>query len=373
MPQIGEIRHGQTESVQWDGGRWVPIGGSTSSTSSNSPSLLDYIPGVRDVVNLPSNLVKGVSAIPGVVSGLANNPSATVKGFVQGASDAATPDRVGLLSLLLGGAGLPAVLAAGGGEAGAKIGQAVTDSPNKPKTFGDAATQVGEAAAVPAIPATFNKATQVVKSAVPSVSGTGLTGAAIGGYEGYKRGGLLGGAEGAVTGYYLGNKASKLEQILGALKDKEGTSAATEAQIAADAPPETESTAQETMRKAKGVEIPTEPTGGWGSSNITAPAQSYAPGNTSEGVQRGLADVRAAQAPRAIRQEAANPSYSRPSVPYSTEAVDYLQSTTPEPPGGWDAWNAANVIGRDRTTGSAASFTDVANRFRLAQQGLSGQ
>lgn len=265
MPQLGEERHGATESVRWDGSRWQPIP-QPSSSSSPVSTLLSYIPGLRDVANLPSNLVKGAQAIPDVARGLIHNPGATTQGFVQGASDAATPDRVGLLALLTGGATLPAAAAAMGGESLAKAGQVASGSPNAPKSFPSAALDVAEAGAVPAIPAGINRGVRAVRAVAPNVSGGGVTGALLGGYEGYKRGGVLGALEGGATGYFLGNKASKLGKIIDSLGEKEG---APNVSVTDEGAPPSNVIDQEPaqLRPARfSTEVPTQPEGGWGAS-----------------------------------------------------------------------------------------------------------
>ena len=206
MPQNGEIRHGATESVQWDGSRWTPLT-NKQPTVDNPASFgwLDAVPGLRDVLNLPMNAVKGAGALPDVARGLINQPGATLKGFAAGASEAATPGRIGLLALLTGGATLPAALGAAGGEAIAQGTRVATDAPNAPRSFPEAAGNVAEAASVPALAGTI----KAVPSAVERLGGTRnvagrVLGAGFGGYEGYHYGGLPGMVAGAVGGGSLG-------------------------------------------------------------------------------------------------------------------------------------------------------------------------
>lgn len=195
MPDQGEIRHGATETVQWDGARWntVPTGGERS--------WLDSVPGLRDVAALPSNVVAGAKALPGVMRGLAHEPSATLRGFTQGASEAATPDRVGLLALLTAGATVPAALAAAGGEGLVQGARVATDATNKPESLSDAAGQSLMAGSVPLSAA----AVKAVPGAVERMGGTKnvatrVLGAGFGGYEGYRYGGIPGAVLGAVAG-----------------------------------------------------------------------------------------------------------------------------------------------------------------------------
>lgn len=229
MPQQGEIRHGQTEDVVWDGSRWNPVAPDRVDKPA-SVGLLNYVPGLRDMLNLPANAIKGAEALPDVASGLVHNPGATLKGFVKGTSEAATPGRVGLLALLTGGATLPAALGAAGGEALAQGGRLATDAPNAAESFPEAAGNVAEAASVPAIAAGL----QALPGAVERMGGTralasrGL-GTLYGGYEGYKRGGVLGAVGGAVAGGVTGDVLSgnsRTLQVLRSVLGKDGAAPA---------------------------------------------------------------------------------------------------------------------------------------------------
>lgn len=195
MPAQGEIRRGATESVQWDGTRWAPVPVQPSS-------WLDSVPGLRDIAALPSNLFAGAKALPDVARGLVHEPAETLKGFAQGASEAATPDRVGLLSLLTAGATVPAALAAAGGETAVQATRLATDAQNQPQSLPDAAGEVATAAAIPLSAA----ALKAVPGAVERMGGsrnvaTRTIGAGFGGYEGYRYGGIPGAVLGAVAGF----------------------------------------------------------------------------------------------------------------------------------------------------------------------------
>lgn len=207
MPQKGDEQHGATEHLRWDGHRWNPIEAPKPATVDNPRSfgVLDYIPGLRDALNIPENLVKGAQALPDVARGLYNEPAATLKGFAGGASEAATPGRVGLLALLTGGATVPAALAAAGGESLAQAGRVATDAPNAPQSFPEAVGNVAEAASVPGVAAGL----KAVPEAVQSLGGTRkvagrVLGAGLGGYEGYRYGGIPGAIAGAAGGGALG-------------------------------------------------------------------------------------------------------------------------------------------------------------------------
>ncbi len=193
----------------------------------DKPSIPIGIPGVEDVVNLPSNLVKGAKALPDVLRNFFTHPKETAKGFVQGASEAATPGRTGLLALLSGGATLPATLAAAGGQAAAEGARVATDAPNAPHSLGDAALDVAGAASTPglaaAVPAGLAKAGGAAKFIKRGLGG------ALGGYEGYKYGGVPGGVVGALGGAAVGGGDVRLPGRLAPLSDfLAGDSAAAE-------------------------------------------------------------------------------------------------------------------------------------------------
>lgn len=216
MPQKGEIRRGATESGQWDGSQWIPLEASKPASVDNPRSFgwLDAVPGLRDALNIPENLVKGAQALPDVARGLVHEPGATLKGFAQGTSEAATPGRVGLLALLTGGATVPAALAAAGGESIAQGTRVATDAPNAPQSFPEAAGNVLEAAAVPGVAAGL----KAVPGAVESMGGTRkvagrVLGAGLGGYEGYKYGGISGAIAGAAGGGALGGGSLKMRAL----------------------------------------------------------------------------------------------------------------------------------------------------------------
>jgi hypothetical protein len=209
MP-VTRVINGQPHT--WDGQQWQSQGGATPSVDNPvSFGAADYVPGARDVLNLPVNAVKGIQALPDVLRGFLHEPAATLKGFAQGASEAATPQRVGLLGLLTGGATLPAALGAAGGEAVAQGVRAATDAPNKPTSLTDAATQTAEAGAVPglaaAVPGIANNAGTIGRAALR------VGGAGIGGYEGYKYGGPVGAVGGAIAGGSLAGGGSRMRGL----------------------------------------------------------------------------------------------------------------------------------------------------------------
>ena len=205
MPQQGETRTANGETRAWSGTRWEPVAAPQTVDQPKSFGALDYVPGLRDILNIPSNVVKGAQALPDVARGLIHEPGATLKGFGEGVSEAATPGRVGLLALLTGGATIPAALGAAGGESLAQAGRVATDAPNAPQSFPEAAGNVLEAASVPAVAAGL----KAVPGAVESLGGTRkvagrVLGAGLGGYEGYRYGGIPGAIAGAVGGGAVG-------------------------------------------------------------------------------------------------------------------------------------------------------------------------
>ena len=318
MPQKGEVRHGATESGQWDGSRWVPL---DKSTVDNPASFgwLDAVPGLRDVLNLPMNAVKGAGALPDVARGLINQPGATLKGFAGGASEAATPGRLGLLALLTGGATLPAALAAGGGEALAQGTRVATDAPNAPRSLPEAAGNVAEAASVPALAG----AIKAVPGAVERLGGTRnvagrVLGAGFGGYEGYRYGGIPGAIAGAVGGGSLGGTGGGSRAMRG-LRAVIGGGAADEAagaEASNVSPPGVDRYLPNRSGVPRSREVPgfSMPTGG------TAAAEPPLPRSVMSEVDRympnsgGMAPVASpVQRPRVgLTGDAAPPPYSGP-------------------------------------------------------------
>ena len=195
--------------------------------SVDKPAIPIGIPGVEDVVNLPSNLVKGAKALPDVLRNFFTHPKETAKGFVQGASEAATPGRTGLLALLTGGANLPATLAAAGAQAGVEGTRVATDAPNAPRSFGDAALDTAGAASIPGLAAAEGPllakaggAARLIKRGVGGV---------LGAYEGNKYGGIPGAIVGGIGGAAVGGGDVRLPGRLAPLSDfLAGDSAATE-------------------------------------------------------------------------------------------------------------------------------------------------
>lgn len=113
-------------------------------------------------------------------------------------------------------------------------------------------------------------------------------------------------------------------------------------------------------------EVATAPESGWGSPETYTRSTTPSTDLSNSPAMQGL---RGSTTSYSMRQEAAAPSYDRPSVPYSSEAVDWLQAHTPQQP--IQDFINNEVIGRDRTTGlTEDNLADVANRARLARQGL---
>jgi len=244
MPDRGEVRSAGGETRQWDGSRWQPVTSESPSPPVDKPisfGALDYVPGLRDILNLPANVVKGAEATPDIVRGLVHEPASTLKGFVQGASEAATPGRVGLLSLLTGGATLPATLAAAGGEALAQGGRVATNAANAPQSLSDAAGDIAEAASIPAVAAGLKAVPETVQrlGGTKKVAGRVL-GAGIGGYEGYKYGGIPGAIAGAAGGGALGGVAGGGPRTLRVLRAILGPEGAVNAAETAAEPVEAE-------------------------------------------------------------------------------------------------------------------------------------
>lgn len=236
MPQPGEIRTNPRtgETRQWDGTQFQPYSSNANTAplpSTDHPAIsLGGIPGVEDIANLPSNLVKGARALPDVMRNLFSHPGATAKGFVQGASEAATPGRLGLLALLTAGANVPSALAAAGGQAVADTARVATHASNAPQSFPEAATDVALAGAAPALGAGESALATRVGGQARLVKGA--VGAGVGGYEGYKYGGVPGLLGGAVGGAALGGGKVRLPGRFGVLSDMLGGTAS-EADVAA--------------------------------------------------------------------------------------------------------------------------------------------
>lgn len=211
MPQVGERKTIGDVTGEWDGQTWRQV--ETAAPSSHfdpnaepSYGLLDYIPGFKDTLNLPINAIRGAQAIPDVVRGLKNHPLDTLKGFLQGASEATTPARAGTLALLTGGASLPAAGWAVAGNTAAQGVKAATGSAKAPHSIPQALLEDAEAAAIPAIPAGVGKASTALRLSAKAAGGG--TGAVLGGLEGYRRGGVPGAVEGAVLGGTFGTALS---------------------------------------------------------------------------------------------------------------------------------------------------------------------
>lgn len=154
----------------------------------------------------------------GYQPGLNTSPlHASLEGFLSGAAEGATSPSgkaaIGGASALLGPAGVPV---AAGAEALAQALGVHYGNENAPASFPEAAGNVGEAAAAPAISAATTAAAPIVARELAKVpkAVTGLGGAAIGGYTGYKRGGIPGAVEGALAGGAMGAAVPKSLQAL---------------------------------------------------------------------------------------------------------------------------------------------------------------
>jgi hypothetical protein len=212
----------------------------------HTPGWTDWIPGFNDVVNLAPNLIEGAKALPGAMHNLflepdkTGIPNQTIRGGVQGASEAATPGRTGLLALLTGGATLPATLGAAGAQAAVEGARYLSGAENAPTSPMDAITDIGEAALVPGAPAAIGKYAPKVAAMLPTNlrPGNRTKGAVLGGLVGYRHGGLvtgpgmLGGIEGALEGGLIGNRLTK-SNVLGGLAEAAGLGAEKEEGAAA--------------------------------------------------------------------------------------------------------------------------------------------
>lgn len=233
MPQVGETKTIDGVTGQWTGTTWrrqqpaAPPLPSVDRPTISHP-LLDMIPGLSDTLNLPFNLYKGAVAAPDVMRGLVNHPLDTLKGFLEGSSEAATPMRTGTLALLTGGATLPAALGAAGAQSGVEALRGATGAPNAATSFPQAASRVIGAAAVPGLPAGIGAGARKVARVAPSLINEktpGVIGAGLGGYEGYKRGGITGAVEGATLGGVLGSKLKVPQWLEGLLGGAEAEAA----------------------------------------------------------------------------------------------------------------------------------------------------
>lgn len=175
------------ETRTWDGGQWV-----AAPTSAEA----GYHPGLED------------SGSPWL---------ARIKGFLSGASEAATPGKVGTLAALAVPGAAPAALVGGGAMALADMLRTHFDTANAPKSMGDAAMDVGGAALGAGIKGPISKGYELASNVVKNPRAlTGGTGAVVGGLEGYKRDGIPGALGGAVAG---GLGATMLGKRLGLISD----------------------------------------------------------------------------------------------------------------------------------------------------------
>lgn len=274
MPQPGETRTVNGTTGQWDGQTWRRV--ASGNTAPADPSAVaGYHPGLAD------------SEHP-ILSAL--------KGFASGAAEATTPAKVGTLAALaIPGAGEAALTAAGV--------QAISDfvkthfgTANAPKTFGDAARNTAGAALGAGIKGPIGKGYEVISNAVknPKLM-TGGTGAVLGGYEGYKRDGLLGAAEGAVLGSAGGLAGrSILSRFGGSLGDVAGDVAAepsvqplaARTRLSQEVPGSSFPSSLEAIPEAPGQAIP-----GLRGNPPPAPANAPRPGGKAPGLSSVLEDA----------------------------------------------------------------------------------
>jgi hypothetical protein len=190
-PQVGEQRHGAIESVEWNGTRWSPVARDASAEGGYHP---------------------GRDTSPGM---------AALQGMISGSAEAATPGKIGAIAGLataLPTAGIsmiPAALGAGGLTGLAEMLQSHYGTANAPQSMGAGIMGAGEAAAAPVIQAGLGKLPGLL-SRLPAKA-TGIGGAAIGGYEGYRRGGVPGAVEGAVVGGAAGAAMPRGLKALGSM------------------------------------------------------------------------------------------------------------------------------------------------------------
>jgi len=226
MPQVGETRTAGGETRQWTGARWEPVTGPVDASAQaplpgvDKPAVdvgvLGMIPGFSDVVNLAPNVIKGAEALPDVVRGAVHHPLDTLKGFLEGSSEAMTPARAAELGLLTGGASLAGTGVAAGLAAAGQAGQTATDAPNAPTSLPQAGGRVLEAAALPASGAALGKAAEIARTINPRTLKIGgeILGGATGAYEGYEHGGVPGAILGAGTGIWGGSKLGMLADLI---------------------------------------------------------------------------------------------------------------------------------------------------------------
>lgn len=142
---------------------------------------------------------------------------AGLEGFLSGAAEGATSPAgktaIGGAASLMGPVGAPV---AAGAEGLAGLLGVHYNNANAPQSLGEAAANVGEAAAAPLTTSAASAAAPFVAKTLSTLpkTVTGLGGAALGGYEGYKHGGIPGAVEGALAGGALGAGLPRSMQAL---------------------------------------------------------------------------------------------------------------------------------------------------------------
>lgn len=232
MPAVGETKTINGVTGQWTGQTWMRVATQPPLPPVDRPAvshpLLDMIPGLSDVLSLPSNLYKGATALPDVARGALNHPADTMKGFLSGASEAATPVRTGTLAALTGGLTLPAAIGAAGAQSAVEAVRGATGAPNAAKTFPQAAGRVAGAAAVPGLPAGVGAVAKTAARVMPRLVNEktmGVGGALLGGYEGYKADGIPGAIAGATLGGGVGAKLRLPKSLQGLMGGAEAEAA----------------------------------------------------------------------------------------------------------------------------------------------------
>jgi hypothetical protein len=211
MPQVGEQRKGATETVEWNGSRWTPV------------------------------------TVSPVDPGETSNPwVAGAKGFVRGASEAATPGKLGMLAALLtGGGSIPAQMAtAGGAETIAELLQTLTGSPEAPKSFGEGATRVGLAAGTAGAGGAIGKGISKLRNAGGLMDAALEVGSHVPGLKTLSRGaqalrGLAPAAEEGASGYGAAYKPRMASEVPGSIYRDVPSGQAFEPHPVAATPPET--------------------------------------------------------------------------------------------------------------------------------------
>src|SRR6202049_4756252 len=194
-PMLGERRVGKTETVEWQGDQWAPVQHDPNVAPGGSAG---YHPGLNT-----------------------SSGNAMLQGFLSGSAGEVTPGKVGTIAALAGalpsgGASLlPLAAGAAGAMGGAEAVQSHYGTPNAPQSGMEALGGMLEAGAAPIVSGAMAKAPGMLASLPAKVSGAG--GAALGGYEGYKTGGIPGAVVGAAGGYAACTKLPWAVRQLGKL------------------------------------------------------------------------------------------------------------------------------------------------------------